>query len=664
MYNAEQHVIIAPRGKKGLLYANGSYVPDENGHISSNGLYHTDSNGEIRINGVVGILVVTETKTIDGYTIDENTRTQTVVVNPEDVQTLVFYNTPKTSLVIEKYVEGTTEPMKGVTFLVTNSSGEFVGKSNGEYVTGENGRIEITNLTPGETISVKEIKTLEGYILDSQPKSIKITEGEAHILRFYNQKTGYLVIRKLDKVSKTPIAGAEFELTYANGEYVDDDFGHLSSKGRYTTNDAGEIRVSVVGTIVAKEVTPAPGYVIDAATQIQTVTVNSADTQTLNFYNEPLCGLTITKLDSVTGKPVPGTEFTLKDGNGNIIGKYTTGQDGTVTVTGLVPDSTVVVTETKVPSGYVLNQTPQTITVRNGSGNTLTSSVTSSGSIGWSGGNNLTFENDPKTTLTIEKYLETETGNQPLKGVTFLVTDSSSAVIGPNNGEYITGEDGRIVIQNLEPGTIVIAKEIKVPEGVLLDATPKSIQIKTGEGQTLRFVNKKAGTLVVRKLDKISKAPLANVEFEITYAEGGYVDDANGHLSSKGRYTTNDLGEIRLTVTGTVVVKEVTPCPGYVIDTTTQIQTVKVNPADTQTIVFYNEPLCSLTLTKRDSVTGKPVPGTEFTLKDGNGNVIGKYTTGQDGTVTVTGLVPGSTVVAVETKVPNGYILDSTPKTI
>lgn len=61
------------------------------------------------------------------------------------------------------------------------------------------------------------------------------------------------------------------------------------------------------------------------------------------------------------------------------------------------------------------------------------------------------------------------------------------------------------------------------------------------------------------------------------------------------------------TVTGTVVVKEVTPCPGYVIDTTTQIQTVKVNPADTQTLVFYNEPLCSLTLTKRDSVTGKPV---------------------------------------------------------
>ena len=36
----------------------------------------------------------------------------------------------------------------------------------------------------------------------------------------------------------------------------------------------------------------------------------------------------------------------------------------------------------------------------------------------------------------------------------------------------------------------------------------------------------------------------AGVEFELTYAEGGYVDDANGHLSSKGLYKTNENGEI------------------------------------------------------------------------------------------------------------------------
>lgn len=60
----------------------GEYVPDASGHISSNGLYFTDKNGKITINGVVGTLVVTEVKTLPGYSIDEATRTQTVDVRP------------------------------------------------------------------------------------------------------------------------------------------------------------------------------------------------------------------------------------------------------------------------------------------------------------------------------------------------------------------------------------------------------------------------------------------------------------------------------------------------------------------------------------------------------------------------------------------------------
>lgn len=156
----------------------GEFVPDENGQISSNGLYFTDKDGKITINGVVGTLVVTETATIPGYTIDEATRTQTVVVNPNDTQTLHCTNTPSTTLVIEKYIEGTTTPLKGVTFLVTDSSGSVVGNSNGEFITDENGCIVINDLTPGTTITAREVKTVEGYVLDTTPKSIQIKAGE------------------------------------------------------------------------------------------------------------------------------------------------------------------------------------------------------------------------------------------------------------------------------------------------------------------------------------------------------------------------------------------------------------------------------------------------------------------------------------------------------
>ena len=662
-----------------VTYAPGCVVDDENGKVSSNGIYYTGPDGTITINGIVGTVVITEQATIPGYTIDPNTRSQTIVVNPDDVQHAYFYNTPKNTLIIEKYIEeegSENKPLKGVTFLVTDSSGAVVGNSNGEYISGEDGRVVIPGLEPGSTITAREVKVPDGVVLDGTPKTIKISDDGANILRFYNKKTGYLVIRKLDKISKQPLANVEFELTYADGSFVDDNFGHLSSKGRFKTNDAGEIRVPVVGTVVAKELTPCPGYVIDESTRIQTITVNPADTQTITVYNEPLCTLTISKRDAVSGKPVPNTEFTLRDGDGNLIGRYTTGADGTVTVTGLIPNSTVVVVETRVPSSYVLDPTPRTIIVRNGSGNSVVTGGNgtigggSSSGNGNGSGNHVDVENIPKTTLTIEKYLETETGNVPLKGVTFLVTDSSGAVVGGSNGEYITGEDGRIVIPNLEPGITVTAKELKVPDGVVLDATPKSIEIKGGEGgQTLRFVNKPTGYLVIKKLNKLTSEPLAGVEFKLSCASGEFVDDAYGHLSSLGLYTTDQSGEIRVPVVGTIVVEETRSLPGFTIDPGTKRQVVTVNPADTQTLTVYNTPGTTLTIQKLvTGTTDKPLAGVEFLITDSSGAYVGPnkgiYKTDEYGRIVLSDLKPGTVITAKETATVDGFVLDGTPKSI
>ena len=184
---------------------------------------------------------------------------------------------------------------------------------------------------------------------------------------------------------------------------------------------------------------------------------------------------------------------------------------------------------------------------------------------------------------------------------------------------------GRIVIDDLEPGTTVTAREIKTVEGYILDGTPKSIEITGGEAQTMRFYNQQAGTLVIRKLDSQTLEPLAGVEFELTYADGGYVDDANGHLSSKGLYTTNANGEIRISgITGTIVVKETKTIPGYTIDEDTRIQTVEVNPEDTQTLTFYNTPGTTLTIQKYIEGTDyEPLEGVTFLVTDSSGAVVG-----------------------------------------
>ena len=174
-------------------------------------------------------------------------------------------------------------------------------------------------------------------------------------------------------------------------------------------------------------------------------------------------------MDSITGKPIPNTIFTLKYASGELIGRYTTGKDGTVTVSGLLPGSTVVAVEHWVPDTHVLNTTPQTITLKSGS-NTVTSGGTGNTPGGTGGGNDLNFENDPKMTLTIRKYIK-GTDREPLAGVCFKVTTGDGAAVGPGDGTYYTNPAGEIVIEGLEPGTTVTAREIATVEGFVVDNT-------------------------------------------------------------------------------------------------------------------------------------------------------------------------------------------------
>ena len=107
------------------------------------------------------------------------------------------------------------------------------------------------------------------------------------------------------------------------------------------------------------------------------------------------------------------------------------------------------------------------------------------------------------------------------------------------------------------------------------------------------------GNLIIHKLSSKDKTPLEGVQFKITYADGTYLPDEGGKLSSNGLYWTNAEGQIVLSgITGTVVVTEVESIPGYTIDPDTQSQTVVVNPDDTQELWFYNTPVGGVELIK------------------------------------------------------------------
>ena len=530
---------VAPRGTGGTVI--GQKVTGQNGTAIWTGL-------------TAGTYILEEVDPADGYSIIQSSETVYLADSGEQsVITVRFQNMPDGILLVRKVCA--TNPsvtLPNAEFKVTYADGTLIGDSNGIFRTDENGEIRIEGLAPGKSVIVTEVSAPPGYIIDTQSQTVQIKEGRTVTLTFKNQPKGELIIQKRDSATKQPLPGAEFRVTTAAGCEVglDGVIGDstLTQNGIFTTDSNGEIRITNLapGAYVISEIRSPSGYVMDAPST-NVVIGEGGDTQTVVITNSKAGSLVIDKRDSLTGEPLEGVTFKVTTSTGEFVpdengyissnGIYKTDKDGKIQIDGVV--GTLVVTEVETIPGYTIDPAHQTQTVQVNPNDTQT----------------LYFTNTPSTTLVIEKYIEGTT--TPLEGVTFLVTDSSGAVVGPSNGEYITDENGRIVIDGLEPGITVTAREVKTLEGYVLDGAPKSIAIKAGEVQTLRFYNSKQGTLVIRKLDSETHEPLAGVEFELTYADGGYVDDANGHLSSKGLYTTNENGEIRISgVTGTIVVKE------------------------------------------------------------------------------------------------------------
>ncbi len=642
-----------------ITYADGGVIGD------SNGMFRTDENGEIRISGLKPgkSVIVSEVTAPPGFIID--TQSQTIQIKEGRTSVLTFKNQPKGKLIIQKRDSQTNDVLPGAEFRITTAAGCEVGldgvigtsslTSNGIFTTDSQGEIRISNLAPGAYV-ISEIKAPDGgYVIDTPSTNVVIGQGgDTQTVVIKNTRKGGLIVEKYDKVTKQPLAGAQFKIVTASGELVPDNEGLTSSNGLYTTDQNGQIVLSKLlpGTYIVSEEKAPDNYRKDPAPQ--TVVVNAGDTQTVRFYDDPLCTLTILKRDAVTKKPLKGAEFLVKDSSGHVIGPsnglYTTGTDGTVTVTGLAPNSTIVVSEKRAPTGYILDETPKNIVVRSGVANSLI------------------FDNEPGTPLIIRKFIE-GTENEPLSGVCFKVVDGAGAAVGPDDGLYYTDRSGEIILEGIEPGTTVIAREVKTVEGYVLDGTPQDIKIVGGEVQQLTFWNKRAGELIIRKLDEATGKPLAGVEFELTYAGGGYVDNANGHLSSNGLYTTDAHGEIHISgVTGTIVAKETRTIEGYTIDPATQTQTVKVDPQDTQILTFYNAPKQTLTIQKYVDGTTDPIQGVTFLVTDSSGQVVGpnngEYITDRNGRIVLTDLVPGTTITAKETKTVAGYVLDTTPQSI
>ena len=341
-----------------IVYADGSYVDAEGGTLSSTGLYWTDKEGEITISGISGTVVVTEIETIPGYTIDENTRTQTVVVNPNDTQTLYFYNTPVGGLQIIKSDKDSGKRIAGVKFEIRKMNGEIIGT----YTTDSDGVIYLPEAESG-WYTVTELETASGYLLDTTPHRIEVKDGQTATLEITNHKSSRILLHKVDKATGKGIYGAVFLLYDSNrnpiGEYVTDQDGYI-----YADEGLAD------GRYYLREIKAAPGYVLDP--ELKTIYVRYGSTTEIEWENTAVTGqIQIYKYaaeynevtGTAAGTPLKGAVYEIVNARSGKVVDYITTDARGVAASKPLPLTRYQIREVTAPAYWQLDPTVHDVTL-------------------------------------------------------------------------------------------------------------------------------------------------------------------------------------------------------------------------------------------------------------------------------------------------------------
>ena len=337
-----------------ITYADGSFVDAEGGKQSSNGLYWTNEDGQIILSGLTGTVVVTEEKTIEGYTIHEETRSQTVTINPDDTQELYFYNDPIGGVELVKVSSADkTERLSGVTFEIRRVSDDALIDT---VTTGRDGRVYLP-LESGDYYAV-ETESAKGFKLDGSPIYFTVRDGETTRKTVTNAPFSGILIRKVSSADGSGISGVHFLLYNARhtpiGEYVSDQRGHvyiddLTESGRYYLRELEN-----------------EGYIPD--TELKTVYVKAGEVTEIEWENTPITGqIQIIKKSAdynpTTGLPagtlLEGAVFEIYDKAGNLVDTIRSDSRG-LAVSKQLPLSRYTIREVKAPEHYGVNETELT----------------------------------------------------------------------------------------------------------------------------------------------------------------------------------------------------------------------------------------------------------------------------------------------------------------
>ncbi|PEG14922.1 collagen-binding protein [Bacillus toyonensis] len=594
----------------------------------------TDKQGKVTASDLrPGDYQFVEVKAPKDYTLSKDSIPFTIEKSQKENITVTATNSLKKGAVTLTKIDDIDRTMlEGAIFKIVDMNGKEVHTN---LVTDKNGKISVSDLRPGDYQFI-ETKAPEHYVLDettipftierSQTKEINVTGKNA-------LKKGSVELTKIDDIDiNTKLANAVFNLLDADGELVEEGL---------KTNDEGKIVVENLrpGTYQFVETIAPEHYVLDKKPIVFTIKKSQTETLHVTATNTLTKGaVKLSKVDNVDGTVLKDAAFKIVNMTGDVVHKdLVTNEQGIIEINDLRPGDYQFI-ETKAPKHYVLDETPISFTIEKGQKKAISLTATNSLKQG-----------------SIELLKVDGLNNQTkLADAVFNLLDQDGKVL---KTDLKTNSEGKIVIENLRPGTYQFV-EITAPEHYDLDKKPIIFTIEKSQKDIATVTMKNSltkGGVELSKVDDVDGTTLEGAVFKIV--------DMNGTVIHKD-LITNQQGKISVSDLrpGDYQFIETTAPKHYDLNKEPIPFTITKSQAHPISVTATN----SLTkgaveLSKVDDVDGTALKDAIFKITDMNGNDIPtELTTDVHGKISVSDLRPGD-YQFIETKAPEHYKLDSTP---
>lgn len=528
-------------------------------------------------------------------------------------------------LSIKKVDAETKASLSGVTFEIRALDNTILGTCT----TDKNGIAYLSELYP-QTVKVREIATLDDYIISKEEKQVNLIWGKTAEVEFTNQhKKGSLKIIKVDKDNpKLTLGAVEFQLINSKGNIV----------RTVTTDVNGEAVIENINTgkYILRETKTKKEYEIalDSNTTIEWNKITN-----ITVPNEKKKGqVRVIKIDFDNNEiRIPNVVFEIYNEKGQIVDIIKTNEKGEATSVRLPIDEQYTIKETITGDSYVLNEETRIITLER---NQI---------------KDLTFTNEKKKGQIRVIKVDYDNNEIKLKDVEFKVFDEKGNLVDiiktDVNGEATTKR-------------LAIDQEYKVQESLtgewyVLNETPQTAILEQDQITTLNFTNeKKKGQIRVIKIDiDNNEIRIPNVEFNVLNEKKEIVDTIK----------TNENGEAvtkRLPIEQKYTLVETKTLDNYVLNEIPQ--TVILKQDQITDVTFENEKIKGYIKIIKTSEKDNPyseldkdtkLEGAIFEIYNNENILVDTITTDKEGKAITKEILKGKYKIK-EIKAPDYYIIN------